>query len=102
MIAPTAPPVVSLTEQQVGLADGMHASAPCWSISRLGGAEDVQVGDRLSPPCPEAKGNRRVASRLFRTLVGGVLWLSDQGVTLLEQFHVQIPFGRPLRGGDVT
>ena len=43
-----------------------------------------------------------VVSRLFRTLVGGVLRLSEQGVTLLEQFHVQIPFGRPPRGGDVT
>jgi hypothetical protein len=29
-----------------------------------------------------------VVSRLFRTLVGGVLRLSDQSVTLLEQFHV--------------
>ena len=45
---------------------------------------------------------RSVVSRLFRTLVGGVLRLSDQGVTLLEQFHVQIPVGRPPRGGDVT
>ena len=43
-----------------------------------------------------------VVSRLCRTLVGGVLRLSDQGVTLLEQFHVQIPVGRPPRGGDVT
>src|SRR5262245_16560116 len=30
------------------------------------------------------------------------LWLRDQGVTLPEQLHVQISFGRPARAGDMA
>ena len=40
-------------------------------------------------------------SRIFRTLVGGLLRLSDHRVALPEQLHVQISFGRPARAGDV-
>ena len=43
-----------------------------------------------------------VVSRIFRTLVGGLLWLSAQCVALLEQQHVQISFGRPARASDVA
>jgi hypothetical protein len=35
-------------------------------------------------------------------LFGGLLWLGDHGVTLLEQLHVEISFGRPARAGYVA
>ena len=43
----------------------------------------------------------KVVSRIFRTLVGGLLRLSDHRVALPEQLHVQISFGRPARAGDM-
>jgi len=42
-----------------------------------------------------------VVSRIFRTLVGGLLRLSDRCVALLEQLHIQISFGRPACASNV-
>jgi hypothetical protein len=43
-----------------------------------------------------------VVSRIFALLVGGPLRLSDHGVALPEQLHIQISFGRPAGAGDVA
>ena len=61
----------------------------------VGEVDERDLGGR-----PGEADGPEVVSRLFRTLVADVLRLSHQGVSLLEQFHVQILFGRPPRGGD--
>jgi hypothetical protein len=74
-------------------------------LAAIGRQDALRLGDKTAHSdnvLTDTYPRQSVVSRLFRTLVGGVLRLSDQGVTLLEQFHVQIPVGRPPRGGDVT
>ncbi len=46
--------------------------------------------------------NELVVSRIFRTLVGGLLRLSDHGIALPEQLHIEISFGRPARASDMA
>lgn len=62
----------------------------------------VAPGARILLHRTRASTEHAVVSRIFRTLVGGLLWLSDQCVALPEQLHVQISFGRPARSGDVA
>jgi hypothetical protein len=60
----------------------------------------------LNPACLQRPRDPRqrfeVVSRIFRTLVGGLLRLSDHCIALPEQLYVQISFGRPTRAGDVA
>lgn len=67
-----------------------HGSPGPWRMtSGLAVDRDEPV---LASLLPERLRHDLVVSSIFRTLVGGLLWLSGHGVALLEQLHVEISF----------